>query len=48
MSWGQIKDSVFHLWLVGTVVASWSVTLEAARSNPVYHKHFSHRIQRIQ
>ena len=33
MNWGQFKDAVPHLFLAGTVVASWSLTQEVAGSN---------------
>ena len=41
MNWGQIKDPVYRLCLAGTVVASWSVTLEATNSNPFNNEYFS-------
>ena len=34
MIWNQFKDSVSHMCLTGTVVASWFVTQEVASSNP--------------
>ena len=34
MNWGQIKDPVAHMCLVGAVVASWLLTQEVADSNP--------------
>ena len=34
MNQGQFKVSVSHMCLASTVVASWSLVLEAAGSNP--------------
>ena len=34
MNWAQFKDSAFHMWLAGTVVASWSLTQEVEGSSP--------------
>ena len=33
MNWAQFKDLVSHVYLAGTVVASWSLTEEVTRSN---------------
>ena len=41
MNWAQFKDPVSHMCLVGTVVASWSLTQEVAGSNPFNDKYFS-------
>ena len=40
MYWAQCKDPVSHMCLAGVVVASWSVTLETAGSNPFNDKYF--------
>ena len=34
MDWAQFKDSVSHMCLAGTEVASWSLTQEVAGSSP--------------
>ena len=34
MNWSQFKDSDSHMRLAGAVVASWSLTLGVAGSNP--------------
>ena len=34
MNWCQFKDPVFHMCPAGTVVTSWSLTQEVARSSP--------------
>ena len=34
MNWDQLKDPVCHMCLTGAVVASWSLTQEAAGSSP--------------
>ena len=36
MYWGQFKDSVFHMCLSGTVVASSTLTQGLAGLNPFY------------
>ena len=33
MNWGPFKDPVSHLFLAGTVAASWSLTQEVAGSS---------------
>ena len=48
MNWAQFKDPVSHMCLVGTVVASWSLTQEVAGSNPFNDKYFCYRIHWIQ
>ena len=35
MNWGQFKDPASYMCLVGTVVASWSLTQEVTGSNPI-------------
>ena len=35
MNSGQFKDPVSHMFLAGTVVASWFLTQELAGSNPL-------------
>ena len=40
MNWAQFKDPVFHLCLVGTVVACWPLTEELAGSSPFNDKYF--------
>ena len=42
MNWAQFKDPIFHMCLAGSMVASWSLTLEAAGSNPFSDKYFGH------
>ena len=34
MNWDQLKDPVCHMCLAGAVVASWSLTQDAAGSSP--------------
>ena len=34
MNWAQFKVPVSHMFLAGTAVASWSLTLEAVGSSP--------------
>ena len=34
MNWAQLKDSVSHMCLVDTVVASWSIVQDMTGSNP--------------
>ena len=34
MNWGPFKDLVSHVYLAGTVIASWSLTQEVAGLNP--------------
>ena len=34
MNWGQFKDPVSHVCIADAVATSWSLTLEAAGSNP--------------
>ena len=36
MNWVQFKDPVSHMCLAGTVVASWSPTIEVAGIEPFY------------
>ena len=49
MNWTQFKDPVSHMCLAGSVVASWSLTLEVARLQvwTLYciDKYFCHWIQ---
>ena len=45
MNWGQFKDALFHLCLLGSLVTHWSLTQEVTGLND---KYFSHWIQRIQ
>ena len=33
MNWAQFKDPASHMYLAGTVVASWSLTQEVAGSS---------------
>ena len=34
MNWAQFKDPVSHMYLAGTVVASWSLMQEMAGLSP--------------
>ena len=34
MNWAQFKDPVSQMFLIGAVVACWSLTQEAGRSSP--------------
>ena len=40
MNWEQFKDLVSHWYLTAAVVASWSLTLKVAGSNPFNDKYF--------
>ena len=40
MNWGQFKDPVYHMSLAGTVIASWSLTLEDTGSNSFNDMYF--------
>ena len=42
MNWAQFKDTVPHMYLAGTVVASWSLTQEVAGSSPFNGMYFGH------
>ena len=48
MNWGQFKDYVSQLFLVGIVVASWSLTQEVAVRTLLMTNIFSNCIQSIQ
>ena len=42
MNWAQFRDPVFHMCLVGAVVACWFVTQDVAGSNMDFlQKYFS-------
>ena len=36
MHWAQFKDLASHMCIVGTVVASWSLTQHYHESNKIY------------
>ena len=45
MNWAQFKDPVSHMYLAGTVVASWFLTQEIAGSSPFNDKYFCQLIR---